>query len=160
MKKILSLLLSVTLFVSALGMNTAAQEALTPKGTHTYTTTENFASDEWSADQRGVHLNGGTSVITREAVNKINISGATTASHVCDRVVLILNVERSTSYATGYGTYKSYVFDAEDVYQLVKGISNITVERGYYYRVHGIHSVTKDGLIETTDTTTDPLDYR
>ena len=160
MKKLLMFLLSVTLLAGSLGMNASAQEAACPKGTHTYTVTENFASDEWLADQRGVHLNGGTSVIAREAVNKINISGSTTASHVCDRVVLTLNVERSTSYATGYGTYKTYTYTANDVYQLVKEISNITVERGYYYRVRGVHSVTKDGLIETTDTLTNPLDYR
>ena len=160
MRKFLVLLFCVTLWTSTPGIDALAQEAVSPKGTHMISVTENFARDEWSADQRGAHLNGGTSVIAREAVNRINISGATTASHVCDQVRLILNVERSTSYATGYSTYKSYVFTAENVYQLVKEISNIPVERGYYYRVYGVHSVTKDGLIETTDTLTDPLDYR
>ena len=69
-------------------------------------------------------------------------------------------MERSTSYATGYSTYKSYYYTADNVYQLGKEISNITVERGYYYRVKGVHSVTENGTIETTDTLTNPLDYR
>lgn len=160
MKKLLSFLLSVTLLAGLFGMSANAEEVVYPKGSHTYVMTEDFSSDEWSTDLRGVHLNSGTSVIARAGTNKINISGATTAGHVCDRVVLTLFVERSTSYATGYGTYKTYTYSAEDVYQLGKEISNITVERGYYYRVKGIHSVTHNGVIETTDTLTNPIDYR
>ena len=45
-------------------------------------------------------------------------------------------------------------------YQLVKGISNITVERGYYYRVFAVHSVTEGSVTETTDSVTNPIDYR
>lgn len=160
MKKILTLLLSVTLLAGALGMNASAQEATWPKVTHAYTTTEDYASDEWSTDQRGAYLGTGVSVIARESVNKINISGSTNATRVCDKVILTLFVERSTSYATGYSTYKTYHFSAENVYQLVKEISNISVERGYYYRVHGVHSVTENGTIETTNSVTDPMDYR
>lgn len=160
MKKLLGLLLSVTLLFGSFGMSANAEGVTYPKGTHTYTATEDYASDEWFADLRGVNLGSGTSVIARESVNKINISGATSAIRVCDKVFLTLHVERSRSYATGYSTYKTYTFSAENVYQLGKEISNITVERGYYYRVHGIHSVTHNGLIETTDTLTDPLDYR
>ena len=73
---------------------------------------------------------------------------------------LTLYVERSESYATGYSTYKTYSYSADDVYSLVKEISNITVEEGYYYRVAGVHSVTHNGVTETTDSVTDPLDYR
>ena len=160
MKKILSILLSVVLLTGSFGMCANAETEVYPRGSHTYTTTEDYASDEWSVDLRGAYLGNGTSVISREAVNRINISGATTATQYVDKVVLVLNVERSTSYATGYSTYKSYTYTANNVYQLVKEISNIPVERGYYYRVYGIHSVTHNGVIETTDTLTNPLDYR
>lgn len=160
MKKLLGLLLSMTLLVASFGISANAEAAVYPKGTHTYVTTEDYASDEWSADVRGAYLNTGVSVIAREGVNKINISGSTTATRTCDKVYLTLCVERSTSYATGYSTYKTYDFSAENVYQLVKGISNITVERGYYYRVYGVHVVTENGVTEATDTVTNPLDYR
>lgn len=160
MKKILSLLLSVALLTGCFGMRANAEAAVYPKSSHTYTTTADYASDEWSVDLRGAYLGNGVSVIAREGVNKISISGSTSATQVCDKVVLVLNVERSTSYATGYSTYKTYTYTANDVYQLVKGISNITVERGYYYRVYGIHSVTHNGVIETNDSLTNPLDYR
>lgn len=160
MKKLFSFLLSVTLLAGVLGMNANAEEAVYPKVSHIYTTTEDCASDEWSTDQRGAYLGNGTSVIARESVNLINISGATTATRTCDQVRLVLYVERSTSYATGYSTYKRYAYSADNVYQLVKGISNIPVERGYYYRVYGVHSVTHNGVIETTDSLTNPLDYR
>lgn len=160
MKKIVCFLLSMTMLFGCFGMNAHAEETIYPRGSHSYTTTEDYASDEWTLDLRGAYLSGGTSVIAREGTNKISISGATNATQYCDKVVLVLNVERSTSYGTGYSTYRSYTYTANDVYQLGKEISNITVERGYYYRVKGIHSVTHGGVIETTDTLTNPLDYR
>ena len=73
---------------------------------------------------------------------------------------MTLFVERSTSYATGYGTYKSYSYSADNAYSLVKAISSIPVDRGYYYRVKGVHSVTENGVTETTNSVTNPIDYR
>ena len=160
MKRLLSLVLCVMLSVGCLGMNVFAEEATYPRASHVYTTTEDFASDEWSVDQRGAYLGSGTSSITREDSTHINISGATNATRSCDKVILTLYVERSTSYATGYGTYKTYHYTAEDVYSLAKEISNIKVDKGYYYRVAGVHSVTHNGVTETTDSVTDPIDYR
>ena len=160
MKKLLSLVLCVLLSVGCFGVNTFAQEATYPRVSHVYTTTDDFASDEWSVDQRGAYLGNGTSVIARADSSHINISGATTATQTCDKVKLVLYVERSTSYATGYGTYRTYAFNAEDVYQLAKEVSNIKVDSGYYYRVKGVHSVTHNGVTETTDSVTNPIDYR
>lgn len=160
MKKFLSVVLSVMLLVGCFGMNALAEETTYPKVTHTYTTTEDFASDDWSVDQRGAFLGKGTCSITRADSTHIHISGATTATQTCDKVKLVLYVERSTSYATGYSTYRTYTFNAEDVYQLAKEISNIKVESGYYYRVKGVHSVTEGSTTETTDSVTDPIDYR
>lgn len=160
MKKLLSLVLCVVLSAGCVGMGARAEEATYPKVSHVYTTTEDFASDEWTVDQRGAYLGNGTSSIARASSTKINISGATNATKTCDTVRLTLYVERSKSYATGYSTYKSYYYSADDVYQVAKEISNITVEEGYYYRVAGVHSVTHNGVTETTDSVTNPIDYR
>ena len=160
MKRLLSLVLCVMLSVGCLGMNVFAEEATYPRASHVYTTTEDFASDEWSVDQRGAYLGNGTCVIARADSTHINISGSTNATRTCDKVKLVLYVERSTSYATGYGTYKSYSYSAENDYQLTKAISNIKVDRGYYYRVTGVHSVTENGITETTNSVTNPIDYR
>lgn len=160
MKKFLSLVLSVMLLAGCFGVNTFAEEVTYPKVSHIFTTTEDSASDDWSVDQRGAYLGNGTSSITREDSTHINISGSTNATKVCDKVILTLYVERSTSYATGYSTYKTYHYSDEDVYSLVKGISNISVDRGYYYRVKGVHSVTHNGTTETTNSVTNPIDYR
>ena len=160
MKKMLSLVLSMMLLVGFFGVNASAQETVYPKVSHVYTVTEDFASDDWSVDQRGAYLLNGTSSITRAGTSKINISGATTATQTCDKVRLTLYVERSTSYSTGYSTYKSYSYSADNAYQLAKGISNISVESGYYYRVAGVHSVTHNGVTETTNSVTDPISYR
>lgn len=160
MKKLLSLVLCVMLSVGCFGVTTFAQEATYPRVSHVYTTTDDFASDEWSVDQRGAYLGSGTSTIVRADSTHINISGATTCTRTCDEVILTLYVERSTSYATGYGTYKTYHYTAEDVYQLVKEISNIKVDKGYYYRVAAVHSVTHNGVTETNNSVTNPIDYR
>ena len=160
MKKLFGLLLSLVLFVGCFGNAVFAQETTYPKATHVYTSTEDYASDEWSVDQRGAYLSRGTCSIARADSTHINISGATNATQTCDKVKLVLYVERSTSYATGYSTYKTYHYTAEDVYELAKAVSNIKVDKGYYYRVAGVHSVTHNGVTETNNSVTDPIDYR
>lgn len=160
MKRLLGMMLSMILFVGCFGNAVFAQETTYPKATHVYVSTEDFASDDWNVDLRGAYLGSGTSTIARADSTHINISGATNAMQTCDKVKLTLFVERSTSYATGYGTYKTYSYTAEDVYSLAKEISNIKVDKGYYYRVAAVHSVTHNGVTETTDSVTNPIDYR
>lgn len=159
MKKLLGLVLSVTLLAGFFALPLQAQEAIYPKGVHTYTTTDDFSANEWSASQRGAYLLSGTSAIARYGSSSIAVSGCTNATKYVDKVRLTLYVERSTSYATGYGNYRTYTYSAEDVYSIVREISNIPVEKGYYYRVKGVHSVTHNGVIETTNTVTDPISY-
>lgn len=160
MKKIFSLFLAVMLLAGCFSVNACAEEAVYPKVTHNYITADDFASDEWSADQRGAYLGSGRSSISRTDSTHISISGNTVATRTCDKVRLTLYVEQSESYATGYTTYKSYSYSADNAYQLGKEIANIKVDRGYYYRVKGVHSVTENGVIETTNSVTNPIDYR
>ena len=159
MKKIVSFVLSMVLLMGCMNLQVHAEESSYPMAVHTYTATEDLASDEWSIAQRGAYLLDGFSCIARASGNYINISGDTTATQTCDKVILTLHVERSTSYATGYSTYKTFTYSADNVYQLAKEISNIYVERGYYYRVFAVHSVTEGNVIETTDSVTDPISY-
>ena len=160
MKKFFSLFLAVMLLAGCFSANAWAEETIYPKVTHSYISTEDFASDEWSTAQRGAYLLSGTSAISRPDNTHINISGNTNGTQTCDKIILVLYVEQSESYATGYYTYKTYAYSAENVYQLTKAISNIKVDRGYYYRVTGVHSVTENGITETTNSVTNPIDYR
>ena len=160
MKKLLCAMLSVLLFTTCIASNVSAAETTYPKVTHVYTVEDDYAADDWSTDQRGAYLGNGRSTIGRADSTHISISGSTNAVQTCDKVRLTLYVERSTSYSTGYGTYKTYAYSADNVYTLAKEISNIPVERGYYYRVKGVHSVTEGSTIETTNSVTDPIDYR
>ena len=160
MKKLLCMMLSVMLLAGCMNISASAAEAVYPKVSHVLTSTEDSASDDWSVDQRGVYLLNGRSSITRTDNTHISISGNTKATQTCDTVRLTLYVERSTSYSTGYGNYRTYSYSADDAYALDKAISNISVDRGYYYRVKGVHSVTHNGVTETTDSVTDPIDYR
>lgn len=161
MKRLLSLVLAVGIIFGSFDFSANAAEMVSyPMGFHTYTSTEDSASDEWRAAQRGTYLMSGTTTIVREDYTHINISGATTATQTCDEVVLTLYVERSKSYDKGYSTYTSFDYEANNVYQLVKEVANIKVERGYYYRLKGVHSVKEGSIRETTDSVTNPIDYR
>ena len=159
MKRLLSLVLSMALLLGCFQMNAFAQETTYPRVSHTYITAEDFASDDWQVDLRGAYLGNGRSSITREDNSHVNISGSTKATRTVDTVRLTLYLERSKSYATGYSTYKSYSYSANNVYELGKEISNIPVESGYYYRVKGVHSVTHNGTTECTDSVTDPIHF-
>ena len=160
MKKFLSLVLGVMILAGCFGVDARAEEVTYPKVFHTYTTTEEFASDAWETAQKGAYLLSGTSSIAKPDNTHVNISGFTDATRVCDKVRLTLYLERSKSYATGYSTYKSYYYTADNDYSIAKGVSNISVERGYYYRVKGVHSVQEGSVIETTDSVTNPIDFR
>ena len=160
MKKFLCMMLSVLLLAGCMNISASAAETIYPKVTHEITSTDDFASDDWSVDQRGAYLLNGRSSITRTDNTHISISGNTKATQTCDKVRLTLYVEQSESYSTGYSTYKTYSYSADSVYALDKEISNIAVDRGYYYRVKGVHSVTEGSVIETTDSVTNPIDYR
>ena len=160
MKKLLCAMLSFLLFTTCVSSNVLAAETTYPKVSHVYTVEDDYAADDWSTDQRGTYLGNGRSSITRTSDNMISISGSTKATQTCDKVRLTLYVERSTSYSTGYGNYRTYSYSADNAYQLSKEISNIPVERGYYYRVTGVHSVTEGSTTETTNSVTNPIDYR
>lgn len=157
MKRFFCMMLSAVLLIGCLGTSASAEETSYPMVTHNRTSTEDSASDDWSVCQRGTYLGSGTSSITKKDDDHINISGCTTATRECDEVTLILYVERSRSYSTGYGTYKQYEFTEKNVYQVAREISNIKVDRGYYYRVVGVHSVMELGTRETTDSVTNPI---
>lgn len=161
MKRLLSLVLAVGIIFGSLGLSANAAEMVSyPMGFHTYTSTEDFASDEWRAAQRGTYLMSGTSSIARKDNTHISISGITTATQTCDEVVLTLYVERSKTYDKGYTTYTSYDYEVNNAYQLIKEVASIKVERGYYYRVKAVHSVKEGSIRETTNSVTDPIDYR
>lgn len=160
MKRILSFFLSAILLAGSIDLHVSAQETVYPKVFHTYTSTDDMAKDEWTAAEKGAYLMDGVSIIAKPDATHAHIGGDTDATQVCDEIYLALYLERSKSYATGYSTYKYYKYTAENVYAISKEISNIPIERGYYYRVKGVHMVKHNGIVETTDSVTNPIDYR
>lgn len=160
MKRFLGIVLSAVLLVQGASLPVKAAESNELQTGGTYEIMEQSTNEERTVTPRGAYLSNGMSCIARAGSKLINISGATNATKTCDKLTLALYVERSTSYATGYGTYKSFLFTANNVYQLAKEISSIPIERGYYYRVKGVHMVTNNGVSETTNSVTNPMDFR
>ena len=159
MKNILSLLLTGVLFVTMLGLPVQAEEVIYPKVYHVYTIEDELMNDEWYVSQRGAYLLSGSCNMARAGGTYINVWGSTKAVQDCDKVQLKLYVERSTSSSSGFTTYKSYSYSANNVHQLTKEVLNIPVERGYYYRVRGVHSVTEGSKTESTNSMTSPLSF-
>lgn len=159
MKKILSLLICTILFVTLLAQPVQAEEIIYPKVYHVYTTEDEAMSDEWYVVQKGAYLLSGSCEIIRSSGTSITIAGVTNAVQDCDKVQLKLYVERSTSKTSGYTTYKSYSYSANNAHQITKEVANIPVVRGYYYRIRGVHSVVEGSTTETTSSLSNPLSF-
>lgn len=160
-RKILGLFLAAVFLASSINLNVCAQgTTVLPKVIHKYISGDDLSVDEWTNALRGAYLGRGSCVITRADSTHVHIGGDTDATRVCDEVELRLYLERSKSYATGYTTYKHYTFTEYNDYAVSKEISNIPVERGYYYRVVGVHYATHNGVTEGTNSVTNPIDYR
>lgn len=157
--KFMSLVLSAAIFATLFGQPVCAQENGEQSAMHPYAVVNELSAEGRSVDPKGAYLGNGTCNITRAGTKSVNISGATTAMQYCDTVRVKLYLERSTSSSSGFSTYKNYSFSANNVYQLVKEVSGITVEKGYYYRVKCVHSVTENGVTETTTSLTSPMSF-
>lgn len=158
-KKVLSILLALSLAVGSTSFSSQAAVLESPMGFVTVTGDENGSVAMWTPAARGAYLAGGMSSIARASVATVNISGSTEAHYTCDELELWLFLEQSESYATGYSTYRYFKYKVQDEYTLGKEISNIKVEPGYYYRTYAVHRVTNNGVTETTDSITDPIKY-
>lgn len=117
-------------------------------------TDETMARDEVFALGKGTDLYRGGTQISKINSNTVNVYGFTFANHTCDSLDLYLFLEQ---YKNGtWSTYGIYEFTADDTSTLSKS-KNVTVERGYYYRVRGYHRTYNDGRQESVSTTTNGI---
>lgn len=103
---------------------------------------------------RGNILNQGIAQITNQGSGKVNVYGATTCHVTCDRVTLDLTLQR---YSGGYwNNVKTFEYSANNVATLSKS-NNVTVTKGYYYRVKGLSTAKKGSTIESQAPVTDGI---
>lgn len=100
----------------------------------------------------GVYLSYGTAGLSDLGGGRVNFYGDTVCQRLSDTVKVDLYLQRlvggnwitfTTRYCTTYNTYSASNGDY------------VTVPKGYYYRVKGVHTATKGNVTESTTSYTD-----
>lgn len=92
---------------------------------------------------RGIHMMDGECSISKAGTKRIYAFGATTANHEVDFLAVIVYVDRYHEDTGEWGQIDAWIVQDTDDYFVYTG-KTITVDRGYYYRVHADHFV-RDG---------------
>ena len=132
-------------------------EEITPPGYHVYTTTEEEVIDSWYGVARGTYLESGTVGLVEAGKGKVNLSGATDARSVCDKVKVAVYLDESENGRTNFGTIGIYHYQEENTRSCYGSESDLSVTSGWWYMVRGVHSVTEGSTTETTDTQTSAM---
>ena len=106
---------------------------------------------------KGKHMMTGECSISKAGTKRIYTFGATTANHDVDYLAVIVYVDRYHEDSQDWGQIDWFVQEDENDY-FVYTSKSITVERGYYYRVHADHFVQEgEDPIEETYSYTDGI---
>lgn len=160
-KRILSFIISVVIFsgisVTSL-VNVEASDSEPIKVDGSYLTMQDFS--EGSTDNsllRGKHMMTGECSISKAGTNRIYAFGATTANHEVDFLAVIVYVDRYHEDTGEWGQIDAWIVEDANDYFVYTG-KTITVDRGYYYRVHADHFVREgDDPMEETFSFTDGI---
>lgn len=102
----------------------------------------------------GAYLAKGTAYISDRGNGVVYVSGKTQCYENCNTVSVTIYLERLVNGA--WQTVSSRSHTASNTNYTSYGIS-LAVQKGYYYRVVGSHSATKNGKTESTSTVTDGI---
>lgn len=105
---------------------------------------------------RGVHLMDGECSISKAGTKRIYTYGATTANHTVDSLAVIVYVDQYNEEEKQWEQIDAWPKTAEEDY-FVCTSKSLTVDRGYYYRVHANHIVKMNGEYEETASVTDGI---
>ncbi len=92
---------------------------------------------------RGKHMMDGECSISKAGTKRIYAFGATTANHEVDYLAVIVYVDRYLEEEDAWGQVDWWMVEDTNDFFVYTG-KTITVDRGYYYRVHADHFV-QDG---------------
>ena len=121
-------------------------------GYHEYVNTEDEAIDTWYGIARGTYLKDGTCGIKRSGAGLVSVSGTTTAYSKCDKVKVGVHLDESSDGGSHFGNIASYYFQEENTTSCHGSKANISVTKGYDYRVRGGQSAIKGSTVESTTT--------
>lgn len=143
-KRILSLFISAAILCGIFGIaetEAKASDNEQQKVDGSYLTMEDSSSGASSESlTRGKHMMTGECSISKAGTKRIYAFGATTANHEVDFLAVIVYVDRYHEDTGEWGQIDAWIVEDTDDYFVYTG-KTITVDRGYYYRVHADHFV-------------------
>ena len=143
-KRILSLFISAAILCGIFGIaetEAKASDNEQQKVDGSYLTMEDSSSGASSESlTRGKHMMTGECSISKAGTKRIYAFGATTANHEVDFLAVIVYVDRYHEDTGVWGQIDAWIVEDTDDYFVYTG-KTITVDRGYYYRVHADHFV-------------------
>jgi len=89
---------------------------------------------------RGKHMMTGECSISKAGTNRVYAFGATTANHEVDFLAVIVYVDQYDEASDEWWQVDAWMVEDANDYFVYTG-KTITVDRGYYYRVHADHFV-------------------
>ncbi len=121
------------------------------------TTDETSTGYSWNDKTRGKHMMDGECSITKAGTKRVYCYGATTANHDVDYLAVIVYVDQYQEDLDEWWRIDGWIEEAENTYFVHTG-KTLTVDRGYYYRVHADHIVRKgNDPVEETFSFTDGI---
>jgi len=143
-KRIVSCIISIITICGILGLGLTEAEASNKeqkKVDGSYLTMLDSSSGTSSDNlSRGKHMMTGECSISKAGTNRIYAFGATTANHEVDYLAVIVYVDRYLEEEDAWGQVDAWMVEDANDYFVYTG-KTITVDRGYYYRVHADHFV-------------------
>jgi len=143
-KKIISLIISagILIGVSSVSMtDVEASDNELKKVDGSYLTLEDSSTGTSSNTFiRGKHMMDGECSISKAGTNRVYAFGATTANHEVDFLAVVVYVDQYDEESDEWWQVDAWMVEDENDYFVYTG-KTITVDRGYYYRVHADHFV-------------------
>lgn len=114
------------------------------------------AEDTKNSLLRGLLLNKGTAKCINAGEGQVTASGATVAHVVCQELYIDLSLDQYNPKTESWTTFEGWAVSKEDTSLFVKSFT-IPVDKGYYYRVRGIHAAKDGDTYESIDTCTNGI---
>lgn len=154
MKKIISIFLMFIL-VFTMGLNVYASEDIEGNVVdNSVLTREKSAEYLYINPQRGNILNRAAAKITNNENGSVNVFGAVYGSCVCDEMILKMTLQRLVN--GNWQNVKTFSDTNQNSPHLIKSY-NVSVTRGYYYRVKAACVARKGGTSESHAPVTDGI---
>lgn len=154
-KKIIGLIFSLLLFFS-LGVNVKAS-ALDDLGKVVDGSTllkVNQSTVTLENVSRGNILNNGTASLSNNGNGEVNVYGAVLGSVICDKLVLKMTLQR---YSDGAWRYVQEFSDTKYNDSMLTKSYDVSVKKGYYYRVKAACAAYKGSTMESKTPMTDGI---